>query len=109
MPSGFVVSITRNGRHRSLHHVGLCWREPGRHYKDFEIWGEVMPPEQSLQSRCKDCFKLEGGKKPQGSEQGGEEDEDGSSSSSSSSSAGGPPAAKKPKRAAERAVVKVED
>ena len=36
-PWGFVVSITRNGRHRKLHHIGDCRLIPGVHYQDFEV------------------------------------------------------------------------
>ena len=112
VPWGFVVSITRKGRHRSLHHVGMCWREPGRHFKEFEVWGDIMPPEDSLQSRCKDCFRMKGVREAPENSQGAEEVEDEGSSSSSSSTGLGPPA-KKPKAAAADGslceVVKIED
>ena len=88
MAWGYVVSVTRGGRHKSLHHVGSCWRVPGQHFKEYEVWGDVLPPAGYLQSRCKDCFKLEGDQEEQPAEL-----EDGTSSSSSSS--GSRPAKKK--------------
>ena len=74
--------------------MGSCWRVPGVHYRDFEVWGNVMPPPESLQSRCKDCFKVTA---PLGLQEAEEDESCGSSSSSSSSSGVGPPAPKKPK------------
>ena len=55
-PYGYCVSITRNGRHRKLHHVGSCRRVPGVDYKEFDCYGEVLPEAHELDSRCKDCF-----------------------------------------------------
>ena len=95
VPWGFVVSKTRNGRHRSLHHVGCCWRVPGVHYREFDIWGDVMPPEASLNSKCKDCFATGGAGAVKELEPEAGDEEAGSSSSSSSS--GSQPPAKKPK------------
>ena len=92
-PWGFVICMSRGGRHRRLHHVGSCWRVPGRHYKTFEVWGGIMPPLELLHSKCKDCFKVE----EIVARQGPEEDESEGSSSSSSSSGDSAPAAKKPK------------
>ena len=45
-PWGFVVSITRNGRHRKLHRIGDCRLIAGIHYGDFEVWGDKLPGEQ---------------------------------------------------------------
>ena len=90
-PWGFVVSKIPKGRHHCLHHMGSCWRVPGRHYPDFEVWGDLMPPEKSLHSKCKDCFPpvaVLAAKEP--------EPEEVDDCSSSSSSSGSPPA-KKPK------------
>ena len=55
-PWGFVVSITRGGRHRKLHHVGSCGRLPGVDYKDFEVFGDTMPENKVLGSMCQWCF-----------------------------------------------------
>ena len=83
------MSKTRNGRHHSLHHLGSCWRVPGRHYQDFEVWGDLMPPERTLHSKCKDCFPPSAACAAKAPEP--EEVDEGSSSSSSS---GSPPAKK---------------
>ena len=86
-PWGFVVSITRNGRHRKLHHIGDCRLIPGVHYRDFEVWGARLPGESEVHSRCGWCFPAVAEEAP-----GGELGSDGGSDSSSSSSAGeGPP------------------
>ena len=69
------------------------------------MWGDIMPPEHSLQSRCQDCFKLEGVAVEPVDAQGNEGGENCGSSSSSSSTGLGPPAVKKQKVAA----VKIED
>ena len=55
-PHGFIVSVTRGGRHRKLHHLGSCWRQPGVHFRVYEAWGSIMPPEAEIQSKCLDCF-----------------------------------------------------
>ena len=51
-PWGFVVSITRNGRHRKRRHVGDCRFISGIHYRDFEVWGDKLPGESEVDSRC---------------------------------------------------------
>ena len=53
---GYVVSITRGGRHRKLHHVGSCRFTPGVDDKDFEVYGDVMPGAAEVDSRCAWCF-----------------------------------------------------
>ena len=55
-PWGYVISITRGGKHRKLHHVGSCHRVPGVDYRTFEVWGGVLPPVGVLNSRCGVCF-----------------------------------------------------
>ena len=55
-PWGYVISITRGGRHRKLHHVGSCHRVPGVDYRTFEVWGANLPPVAVLNSRCGVCF-----------------------------------------------------
>jgi hypothetical protein len=55
-PWGFVVSITRGGRHRKLHHVGSCKQLPGVDYREFQVYGAVMPPNSELDSLCGRCF-----------------------------------------------------
>ena len=53
---GYVVSVTRGGRHRKLHHAGSCRFTPGLAYKDFEVYGDVMPGAAEVDSRCAWCF-----------------------------------------------------
>ena len=53
---GYVVSVTRGGRHRKLHHVGSCRFTPGVDYKDFEVYGDAMPGAAEVDSRCVWCF-----------------------------------------------------
>ena len=55
-PRGFVVSITRGGRHRKPHHVGSRKRLPDIDYKDYEVFGDVMPEFSLLDSLCAQCF-----------------------------------------------------
>ena len=69
--------------------MGSCWRLPGVHFKVYEVWGNIMPPEAEMQSKCLDCF---GAKRLPAEPES--EDEESASSSSSSSSSGGPPAKK---------------
>ena len=61
---------------------------PGVHFKVYEVWGNILPPEAEIQSKCLDCF----GAKRAPAEP--EVEDDDSVSSSSSSSSGGPPAKK---------------
>ena len=91
VPWGYVVSVTRGGRHRKLHHVGSCWRVPGVDYADFDVYGDVMPELHLLDSKCHNCF---------GStalQPAGEEGSDVESLDSSSSSSSGVPAGKRPR------------
>ena len=53
---GYVASVTRGGRHRKLHHVGSCRLVLGVDYKDFEVYGDVMPGKAEVDSRCTWCF-----------------------------------------------------
>ena len=92
-PWGFVVSVTRGGRHRKLHHIGSCKQVPGVDYKTFEVFGDVMPGNHQLDSLCGRCF---------GTTSLPDEIED-AESFDSSSEAEAAPAAKKAK------AVKVED
>ena len=56
VPWGYVISITRGGRHRKLHHVGSCRLIPGLDYKFFEVWRAELPHVSQLNSRCGKCF-----------------------------------------------------
>ena len=93
-PWGFVVSKTQNGRHRKLHHVGSCFRVPGLHYKEFDVWGDVVPPLSELHSQCANCFG-KGGVVREAPV--AEQESEVSSVSSSSSSSGKEPPGKKAK------------
>jgi hypothetical protein len=88
-PWGFVISKTRGGRHRKLHHVGSCKRVPGVDFRDYEVFGDTMPANSLLDSLCKWCFGT--------TELPAEEESEAESFDSSSSSRSGkrPAAAKK--------------
>ena len=55
-PRGFVVSKTKRGRFRRLHCVEACPLIPGVHYKDFDVWGDVMPKEGDVHAVCTRCM-----------------------------------------------------
>ena len=54
---GFIVSAARHGQHRKLHHIGSCKLKPGVDYKVWEHYGENLPGDAEIDSRCKWCFK----------------------------------------------------
>ena len=91
---GYVISVTRGGRHRKLHHVGSCRFVPGVDYRQYEVYGDVLPDRSEMDSRCSWCF----GRGP-GSDQVPEEEGSGAESlDSSSSSTEGKPAPKKARK-----------
>ena len=55
--TGYVISKTCGGRCRRLHFVEACRLVPGWHYTDFEVWGEILPPEHEVSAVCKICLK----------------------------------------------------
>ena len=55
-PSGFVIAKTTKGIRR-LHFVGNCGKVPGEHYRDFDVWGPILPPEEAIDVTCGICFK----------------------------------------------------
>ena len=55
-PTGFVVSITRGGKGRRLHHTGCCFRVADEHFRKFEDHGHVEPEPHLYNLRCEDCF-----------------------------------------------------
>ena len=55
-PEGFVIAITKR-KVRRLHFVGNCGKVPGEHYKIFERWGNVLPPESEIDVTCSICFR----------------------------------------------------
>ena len=85
--SGFVISITRRGKHRKLHAVAACRLIPGTHYREFVACGEVMPPSTDFESVCTKCLK-HGALPPE--EPVAESASDSDSSSTSSGSAPAP-------------------
>jgi len=54
-PHGFVVSQV-GARKRRLHFVGHCFRRPGEHYRDFVVFGDVVPSEVDFDKVCCSCF-----------------------------------------------------
>ena len=79
---GNVVSVTRGGRHRKLHHVGSRRFVPGVDYQDIEICGDVMPSKSEVDSRCSWCFGCGLALEPALEEEGSEAESLDSSSSS---------------------------
>ena len=55
-PKGFVISHTKKKESR-LHFVGCCSKIPGKDYKVFDVWGDLMPPEAEFNAVCSICFK----------------------------------------------------
>ena len=55
-PEGFVIAVTRR-KVRRLHFVGNCGKIPGEHYRVFERWGNVLPPESEIDVTCSICFR----------------------------------------------------
>jgi hypothetical protein len=82
-PWGYVVSKTRGGRHRKLHHVGSCRLVPGVDYKEYDTYGALMPDASELDSKCSWCFGAGSLLKRAEKEESAEESQDSSSSTSS--------------------------
>ena len=49
--NGFVMARTKR-KVRRLHFVGCCGKVSGEHYKDFEVWGDFLPPEEEIDVTC---------------------------------------------------------
>ena len=88
-PEGFVIAFTQK-RLRRLHFVGCCGKVPGEHYKVFEPYGNLLPPESAFDLVCGVCFRGEhlapASRVPGVSEEDLEVADSASGSSSSSSS-----------------------
>ena len=87
-PSGFCIAVT-NRRVRRLHFIGNCGKIPGEHYKVFECWGDILPPEHEVDVLCDICFRGNKGillERNPATKEPGSELPVGTSSSSSSSS-----------------------
>ena len=65
--------------------MGSCRFIPGLDYKNYEVWGEDLPPSSVLNSRCGNCFGSSALVPV-------EEDSDKESVTSSSATSGGEPA-----------------
>ena len=59
-PHGYVVAIAGSSRRRRLHQVGRCWRVPGLHYRDFEVFWDVLPPAEAYHLICHQCWPAAG-------------------------------------------------
>ena len=90
--SGFVVSITKRGKHRKLHAVVACPLVPDVHYRQWKDHGPTCPPATEFDSVCRRCMKT--GVAPR------EEPEVSSSNSSSTSLGSESPKAEKAKASA---------
>jgi hypothetical protein len=55
-PEGFVIAITKS-KVRRLHFVGNCGKVPGEHYKEYDAWGTLLPPEHEIDAVCSVCFR----------------------------------------------------
>ena len=54
--AGFVVSITKRGKHRKLHAVAICPMVPGLHYHEWVDHGDLLPPSTDYESVCGRCL-----------------------------------------------------
>ncbi len=54
---GYVVAISRNKGRRCLHKIGLCYRRPGVHYKQFRVVGSSRPATSEYDDYCRDCWR----------------------------------------------------
>ena len=52
----FVVSKTKKVRFRPLHCVEACRLVPGIHYKVYDVWGGMLPPENEIDAVCARCL-----------------------------------------------------
>ena len=53
-----MIAITKR-KVRRLHFVGCCGKIPGEHYKVFEPYGDLLPPESAFDLVCGTCFRGE--------------------------------------------------
>ena len=78
----FVLSVVGRSKRRTLHQVGSCYRQPGVHYKEYLVVGDVRPVLEKGERLCISCF----GKRDQVATQVGVINGDSSDSASSVSS-----------------------
>ena len=55
-PWGFITSITRAGKPRTI--FGARHLLPGTDCHEFDVLGGRVPKEQVMDSICKNCFRL---------------------------------------------------
>ena len=53
----YIVSVVGRSKTKTLHKIGECHRQPGVHYKSFEVWGEEVPDKALYHKACKQCFR----------------------------------------------------
>ena len=51
-----MVSKTKRGRFRRLHHLTECYLVPGVHYKEYDVWGNDCPKEADIDAVCSICL-----------------------------------------------------
>ena len=55
--TGYVVSVVGRKRYRRLHHLTKCGLIPGRDYRDYTVYGAVLPPADRYDSICTRCWR----------------------------------------------------
>lgn len=55
-PHGFVVSKTKRGRFKLLHCIDACPLIPGVHYRDYDVWGDILPDAADIDAVCVRCL-----------------------------------------------------
>ncbi len=55
--AGYVVSIVGRRRFRRLHHMARCGTLPGTDHKEFNFFGETLPPPTEYDGVCSRCWR----------------------------------------------------
>jgi hypothetical protein len=55
--TGYVVSVVGRKRFRRLRHLTKCGLIPGRDYRDFTVYGDILPPADCYDSICTRCWR----------------------------------------------------
>ena len=82
----YVISIVGRAKQRTLHRMGECYRQPGVHYQDYEVFGGHLPPAETYHRSCRICFPKGADDGARAEDSDSEEDSGAASSTSSSSS-----------------------
>ncbi len=53
---GFVISLSRKRGLRCLHLIGKCYRQPGVHYRNYEVCGTEEPAAHRYDQICGACW-----------------------------------------------------